>query len=252
MSASASRTAGRAGGGAYPRDVPEPASPTVDDDAPRAVPVARGRRGERTRQRLLDSASELLAASTYREVRVVDIARAAGMSPAAFYQYFADVEEAVLALAAEMADVCGPELAALVRDERWDPDHAWVTALGVADGFLDVWDRHRAVLRVVDLATDEGDQRFRALRTRFLRDPSEALVEVLTQASAQPGHPAGDRPDPRAEAGVAISMLAHVAAHHEGLEQWGAPADDLRRAMARVLFTTVTGRPATEGPAGST
>ncbi len=196
-----------------------------------------GRRGQRTRRRLLDSTAALLASSTYREVRVVDIARKAEMSPAAFYQYFGDVEAAVLALAEEMASVCGPELAGLVRDHQWSGPAAWSTALGVADGFLAVWDSHRAVLRVVDLATDEGDQRFRDLRTRFLREPSEALVEVLTEGAGE-----GDRPDPLAEAGVAISMLAHVAAHHEGLEQWGAPPSDLRRSMARVLYTTVTGK----------
>jgi len=196
-----------------------------------------GRRGQRTRQRLLDATAGLLTAAPYREVRVVDIARAAEMSPAAFYQYFGDVEEAVLALAEEMADGCGPELAALVRDRSWADPHGWATALGVADGFLDVWDRHRAVLRVVDLATDEGDRRFRELRTRFLQAPSEALVEVVSLSA-----PSSARPDARAEAGVAISMLAHVAAHHEGLEQWGAPPADLRRAMARVLYTTVTGR----------
>jgi len=220
--------------------VPETVSAGEEQDG-RARPVATsramGRRGRRTRQLLLDSTAGLLNSSTYREVRVVDIARDAGMSPAAFYQYFADVEDAVLALAEEMADVCGPELAGLVRDHPWQGDEAYTTALRVADGFLDVWDRHRAVLRVVDLATDEGDGRFRALRTRFLRAPSEALVEVLQGTPPEPG-----RPDPRAEAGVAISTLAHVAAHHEGLEHWGAPADDLRHAMARMLFVTVTGQ----------
>jgi AcrR family transcriptional regulator len=209
------------------------AAPEPEDASSAARPM--GRRGQRTRQRLLDSTAALLAASSYREVRVVDIARDAHMSPAAFYQYFADVEEAVLALAEEMAAACGPELASLVRDHPWDAGSAWSSALGVADGFLGVWDRHRAVLRVVDLATDEGDHRFRALRTRFLSEPTEALVEVLARGKGPVGL------DPRAEAGVAISMLAHVAAHHEGLEQWGAPADDLRRAMARLLCVTVTG-----------
>lgn len=194
-----------------------------------------GRRGLRTRRRLLDSTAALLDSASYRELRVVDIARAAEMSPAAFYQYFGGVEEAVLALAEEMADDCGPELAALVEGP-WDGAAAWVTAVGVARGFLAVWDRHRAVLRVVDLATDEGDQRFRDLRTRFLRFPTDALVTVLSSRVR-----VNDRPDARAEAGVAISMLAHVAAHHEGLEQWGAPGPDLLQAMARVLYLTVTG-----------
>lgn len=214
-----------------------PTEPGEDPSRPVVGARTMGRRGQRTRRRLLDSTATLLDAATYREVRVVDIARQAEMSPAAFYQYFGDVEAAVLALAEEMASVCGPELAALVREHPWSGPAAWSTALGVADGFLAVWDRHRAVLRVVDLATDEGDQRFRDLRTRFLREPSEALVEVLAEGSAT-----GVRPDPRAEAGVVISMLAHVAAHHEGLEQWGAPSADLRGSMARVLYTTVTGQ----------
>lgn len=209
-----------------------------DHDArPRPVAASRamGRRGRRTRQRLLDATAELLARSSYREVRVVDIARTAGMSPAAFYQYFSDVEDAVLALADDMADECGPLLSELIREHPWNGAEGHATALAVADAFLATWDRHRAVLRVMDLATDEGDGRFREVRTRLLRAPTEALVDVLTAGERGAG-----RPDPRAEAGVAISMLAHVAAHHEGLEQWGAPADDLRHALARVLYATVT------------
>jgi hypothetical protein len=99
------------------------------------------------------------------------------------------------------------------------------------------------VLRVVDLATDEGDGRFRDARTALLSAPTQALVEVLTQEGD------GRRPDPRAEAAVAISMLSHVAAHHEGLELWGAPTADLRRALARALYATVTGQaPPTDEP----
>jgi AcrR family transcriptional regulator len=217
--------------------VPDAAVPAdVDGRRPAAETRTMGRRGQRTRRRLLECTASSLDSASYREVRVVDIARAAEMSPAAFYQYFNDVEAAVLALAGEMAEDCGPELAALVGEHPWDGPAAWETAVGVADGFLSVWDRHRAVLRVVDLATDEGDQRFRDLRTRFLRFPTDALVQVLSARSR-----GAERPDPRAEAGVAISMLAHVAAHHEGLEQWGAPSGDLRQAMAPVLDRAVPG-----------
>jgi AraC-like DNA-binding protein len=66
---------------------------TASPPAPRAadgrVP---GRRGLATRQRLLDHVAEMLAAGSYRDLRVVDVARSAGTSPATFYQYFADVE----------------------------------------------------------------------------------------------------------------------------------------------------------------
>ena len=58
-----------------------------------------GKRGVETRQRLLDATRELLETHGIRDLRVVDIARTVGTSPATFYQYFRDVEEAVLALA---------------------------------------------------------------------------------------------------------------------------------------------------------
>jgi hypothetical protein len=41
---------------------------------------------------------------------------------------------------------------------------------------------------------------------------------------------------------VLVSMLAHVAAHRDGLEQWGATGADLRSSMAGVVFTTMTGQ----------
>ena len=202
-------------------------------DAPDRAP---GRRGRATRQRLLDAAAGLLESTTYRDVKVVDIARAAGTSPATFYQYFADVEEAVLALAQEVESEAGAELAALVADRSWTGAEGWETALALADGFVETWEKHRSVLRVIDLATDEGDQRFRAVRTRLLGAPAEALVAVLEQRRR------GGSADAYAEAGVLVSMLAHVAAHRAGLEQWGATDAGLRETMARLVFIAVAGQ----------
>src|SRR5919107_5145588 len=77
-----------------------------------------GRRGIATRRRLLDCTHELLASRSYRDIKVIDIAREAGTSPATFYQYFADVEQAVLVLAEELT----PDSAALteVVNRDWD------------------------------------------------------------------------------------------------------------------------------------
>jgi len=201
-------------------------------DAPDRAP---GRRGRATRRRLLDATGGLLETRTYRDLKVVDIARVAATSPATFYQYFADVEEAVLALAEEVEAEAGAALARLVVDRPWSGADGWTSALELADGFVRTWDRHRSVLRVIDLATDEGDQRFRTVRTRLLGAPAEALVAVLEGR----GEPAADA---RAEAGVLVSMLSHVAAHRAGLEHWGASGTGLRRSMASVVYTTVTGQ----------
>jgi AcrR family transcriptional regulator len=196
-----------------------------------------GRRGQVTRQKLLDAATGLLESSTYRDLKVVDIARDAGTSPATFYQYFADVEDAVLVIADEMASNVGPDLASRIVGRTWSGEDAWQASLDIADGFIELWDRDRPVLRVIDLATDEGDARFRNVRTRLLGAPAEAFVEVL-----QSRDPSASRSMALSDAGVLVSMLAHVAAHRDGLEQWGARGTDLRSSMARVVFTTMTGQ----------
>src|SRR5581483_3129266 len=192
-----------------------------------------GRRGLATRQRLLEHTADMLRTSSYRDVKVIDIARDAGTSPATFYQYFADVETAILALAEEMA-LDGATLSALVRDGSWRGRAGYDTATAVVDAFLDFWEEHRAVLRVVDLATDEGDQRFRQIRTRLLHEVTVALAEVAAYFQAEGRLPKGL--DPTATAGTLVSMLAHVAAHRDGFEFWGIRTRDLRTSMARQLY----------------
>ena len=201
---------------------------TVDGRVP-------GRRGLATRQRLLDVTGAQLDARPYREVRVVDIAREAGTSPATFYQYFPDVEAAVLALAEALADDGGRHLRALVVTAPWDTDPA-AAARCVADGYLAFFEQHRALLSVIDLAALDGDKRFRTLRTRLLNGAAVALAEVARAFDA------GTAPDPLALAGVLSSMLTHVSAHRRGLAEWGVAAPDLRDAMAAVVRWSLTGR----------
>jgi AcrR family transcriptional regulator len=218
---------------------------TVDDDDLRAadgrVP---GRRGRATRQRLLERTSEMLGSTSFRDLKVVDIARGAGTSPATFYQYFSDVEVAILVLAEEMSQH-GLALANLVREQPWKGKNGYRTAAGLVDGFFDFWEAHRSLLRVVDLATEEGDQRFRKIRTRVLNELTISLSEVVESLRKEAKHP--DDLDPMATAGVLVSMLAHVAAHRYGFEFWGIRSSDTRRSMARIVYTTVTGQ---KPPAG--
>jgi AcrR family transcriptional regulator len=222
-------------------------SPDVADDELRAadgrVP---GRRGRATRQRLLERTAEMLRSTSYRDVKVVDIARGAGTSPATFYQYFPEVESAILVLAEEMSQAGSVRLSGVVRDGNWKGRAAYDTAMAVVEEVMAFWEEHRAVLRVVDLATDEGDQRFRKIRVALLNGLTNALAEVIEAAAKSGRHPADL--DPMATAGVLVSMLAHVAAHRYGFEFWGIRTDDLQRSMARIVYTTVTGQ---RPPAGT-
>ena len=209
---------------------------------PETMPAADGRlpgrRGRATRQKLLDATDALLETTSYRELKVVDIARKAGTSPATFYQYFPDVEAAILSLGEVMVED-GPVLAEPVRGS-WSGKAGFGTAMRLVEGFLDFWEEHEAVLRVVDLAIVEGDRRFRRIRNELLQPVTFALIDVITDHQQDGRHP--DTVDPRAHAAVLLSMLAHVAEHRHGLEAWGVSGEQARESMARIVAWSVTGR----------
>jgi AcrR family transcriptional regulator len=197
-----------------------------------------GRRGRATRQRLLERTAEMLRSTSYRDLKVIDIAREAGTSPATFYQYFADVEAAILVLAEDMA-VDAEKLVRVVADGTWKGKAGYQTALALADGFVGFWDQHRPVLRVVELTTTEGDRRFRTIRVQLLNAVTVELAKV-TRAFQDEGKNLGV--DALANAGVVVTLLANVAAHHAGFEAWGMPITDVRTAMARHVYWGVTGQ----------
>ncbi len=203
-----------------------PALATTDGRVP-------GHRGRATRQRLLEATIELLTTTPWRSVKVIDIARCAGTSPATFYQYFENVEQAIGVLAGEM--VAEAAVLADLVDGDWSEPASWETAQRVTTGFLDYWEANRAVFRVVDLATVEGDDALRGVRVRALNAVTVALAKVLE------GSPAGS--DPMAVAGTLVAMYASVAAHRYGFEFWGIRTSALVDSQARMLHWAVTGRP---------
>jgi AcrR family transcriptional regulator len=202
-----------------------------------------GRRGRATRQRLLECTTELLVATPWRSIKVIDIARQAGTSPATFYQYFENVEVAITVLAEELVEGAGV-LAGLV-DGEWSEQASWSTAVAVVEGFMDYWERNRAVFRVVELTTVEGDLRFQGLRVRALNAVTVTLARVIATNAESSGSPAGA--DPMAAAGTLIAMLAQVAGHRYGFEFWGIRTASLVDSQARLLHWSVTGRPAPVG-----
>ncbi|HJR19571.1 MAG TPA: TetR family transcriptional regulator [Actinomycetota bacterium] len=194
-----------------------------------------GRRGRATREKLLKCTEDLLEKSSYRDLTVIDIAKCAGTSPATFYQYFEDVEGAILVLAEEMASN-GKSLTALIRDSDWRGKNGTQAAEALVDEFLGLWERHRPILRVVDLATAEGDLRFQNIRTHLLNEVTLGLRDVIESSKHDV--------ESMAQAATLVSMLAHVAQHRYGFEFWGIRLDDIRKSLARILYTGLTGKPA--------
>jgi len=197
-----------------------------------------GRRGAATRTRLLEATNELLETHGVRDLRVVDIARTVGTSPATFYQYFRDVEDAVLALSAEVGEDLAPF--AEMLDRPWTGPDGLDAARELVGAFIEYWDAHRAILRTRNLAAQEGDRRFREVRSAALRPLREGLAAKVEQGQAA-GLVAPEL-SPIAAASALASMLERMAAFHSDLEPYGATRADVVETSARIVYQTVTGR----------
>jgi AcrR family transcriptional regulator len=194
-----------------------------------------GRRGLATRSKLVDSTTRLLATTKTRDLKVTDITRAAGTSPATFYQYFVDLEEALLAVAERTAEE-GQALTELIAGRPWKGARGVVSAQDLVDGFLDFWHEHRPVLRVIDLLATEGDRRFRHLRTVMLNGMTRSLAAEIRQLQGSKS-----TVEPIAMAGALIGMLPHLAGHQSGFEAWDIPFGQVREAMIRLIYWGVNG-----------
>lgn len=196
-----------------------------------------GARALARRRTILDATRVLLDERSLRELRVADIARAVGTSPATFYQYFADVEDAVLNLAAE-ANEDLPELLDLF-DGTWSGDQGRDRARAVVEFFMEYWDKHGPLLRIRNLAADEGDMRFMELRRAAMEPILGAMIALMErcrvtdeQTNIVPG-----------SAALAMSaILDRLAAYHSVLDYGGLSRDDLVNTSAEILFRTLTGR----------
>lgn len=192
-------------------------------------------RGRATRRKMLTALKDQLRERSIRDIKVVHIAEAAGVTPAAFYQYFTDLEDAMLTLADDMVQDAR-RLTDLVTGD-WQSNADEITARMV-DGFIEFWQVHEPVLRVIELAIDEHDTRFNRARMAMLNEATLALSFVLAnfkEAGRQP-----DDLEPRAMAAALMAVLVHVSSRLWLYEEWGLRSDDLKSAIADILKTMVT------------
>jgi len=197
-----------------------------------------GSKGQRTRRLLIDTTVAMLDTHGLRDLSVMDVARAAETSPATFYVYFRGVPEVVLA-ALDDARQTSPELeAALAQD--WLAPGATARALLVVTAYTDLWNRHRTVFRVRNLAAEEGDDRFYAARTNASRPMMAALTRHITRAQMAGRVPAAL--SAAACAGTILMLLERLAAvgpsRVEGEDaREGVSYPELRAAAAHTLAT---------------
>jgi AcrR family transcriptional regulator len=196
-----------------------------------------GVRALEKRRLILDATRDLLQYRGLRELRVADIARAVATSPATFYQYFSDVEHVVLHLAAE----ANTELPALLQlfDGVWRGKEGRRRALQVVNFFMDYWDRHGPILRIRNLAAEEGDKRFMALRRAAMEPILAAMVSLMERSGVTEKDPLIS---PGSAALAMSAILDRLAAVHTLVEGEGVSRDDLVGTSAQILFRTLTGK----------
>ena len=178
----------------------------------------------------------MLDTASYRDLKVVDIAREAGTSPATFYQYFTDVDAAIAELAGDMAADGATRLGELLEDTKWSGAGAEASVRSLVSGFLQFWDANRPLMRVIDLLAAEGEGRIRATRKDLLASFSNGLAERAKRES-----PAHGPSNPWAMASVAVTMLVNVAIQREIFTAADISEDDLVDSVARLLLAAVTG-----------
>jgi AcrR family transcriptional regulator len=196
-----------------------------------------GERAAATRQRLLDATLTLLQRDGVLDLKVVDITREAGAAPATFYQYFPDLDAAVLAL----AEIAVADEAPLVEflQPPWSTvaDHS--RAVAFVDAYANYWNDHQAVLLVRNLKAEQGDIEFRAVRTRANLLLLRRMADMVS-AGQEDGRVSA-KLDPFATAAAMMSMLERLLAYSNELRRRGSSREAQRDTLVSILFHTLSG-----------
>jgi AcrR family transcriptional regulator len=212
-----------------------------------------GLRAQNTRVRILDATVELLAAKPMRDLRVIDIARRIGSSPATFYQYFKDVEDVVLHLASRVSEFT-PELVELIQGD-WAGQEGHARGRKLAEVVIGHWDRYAPILRVRNNASDEGDDAFRELRMSAMMPLVHAFAEIIETSQKNAG-PIGSDPSsaavdapwqggrlyPMMGAVALASVLERLSMYHLSIEELGGSREQLIETLATLLQSMLTSR----------
>jgi AcrR family transcriptional regulator len=135
-----------------------------------------GERGIRTRQRILEVVASAIEKDGLRGLRVADVAAEVGLAPPSFYQYFNDLDEAILALCQDIGDLLPKlEFDGLSEDHLGEGSRSFITR------FFEYWAKYRAVLSARNIAVTSGDERFVSVRDEAyapLREGLTARIEA--------------------------------------------------------------------------
>jgi AcrR family transcriptional regulator len=187
----------------------------------------------------MDAARLLLGDHSPLSLTAVSIAKQAEISSATFYIYFDDVREILHAL----SEAASADLSEVHRilEEDWDTNAPDMDqAQRVVDTFLNVWNRHRDILRFRNLESDRGDQDFLDQRIRSSVPIIDRFAERILAAYVPEERP--PRIEAYAEAATLYGALESQAAIDPAfMEAWPIGARRFARAAAQLLARSFAG-----------
>jgi AcrR family transcriptional regulator len=167
------------------------------------------RKGIERRQSIAEATAELLKTTSLTNLKVIEIARAAGCSKANFYLYFGDVLDAVLA-AVERISMATPEIVRTLEAD-WPKGQAESLAKKFVSAYLRHRRSERHVLRVRTALSAEGEPRF----IEAERVANMQLLQLLAHKiqTHQERYPELRHIHPPSGAGAILALLERLGAY---------------------------------------
>lgn len=200
----------------------------------RAATAARRGRGEESRQRLIDAATELIGERGYRATSVGDICRRAGLAKTALYHHFGDKE----GLLAAVLDALGGRWIEELQKRAYRRALPHQRLDELVDGWREILEEQPQLIRLPAFlqleAADHADEIREALRGIFERS-ERAITQGLEDSLGRDTLPDA--------AGVAhtVTSLLEAAVGRAGLARDDDERDalyaNLKRAIVQLVWS---------------
>lgn len=198
-----------------------------------------GAKGAKTRQKLMETATQLLWEKPLLEISVNEIAKRSETSTSVFWIYFRDVLDVVHAIVADVTQST-PDLLEILNSD-WTAANRTELSERFVRCYIDHWHANRAPFRVRNMASDEGAMEFIHARHAAVQPLMEIIVRKLSARQAQGGAPR--HLNPTAAAGGFIAMVERLSVTpHIGASQ-DVTVESVSKAAAYFLATLMAGPP---------
>ncbi len=145
------------------------------------------KKGEKTRQRIIDTAVKLFSEKGYDRVKIIDILTQSQVSPGAFYNYFSNKEDLFL----EIIRLGGESLKEFFQQnhpfkQKFANLEEFVSAMGAGvNYFLDFAERNRQIFSILFNELLYRNPRIKLTTDELIRDFIRIFKKQLEQATAE-------------------------------------------------------------------